>query len=235
MSAAALRRMPQDVLDEALDSMDVAARHPAAPAARRRPAPPRAVGRVSHATQIFWRPRCTARPRWPPRWTPSCFRPADRRILLISNNAADAGDGPGAGRDARLRAAARPLRRGALLERDHRPLHPGGWSPRPDDVPLWERHLRRLWNLGDDEVELAVESIQVHPALGLRPDLHRARPSTVYADGLMSYGPTRDKLDPLVGTRIGRLLHLDLVPGLKPLLLTEFGVAAGDRADGGLR
>jgi hypothetical protein len=40
----------------------------------------------------------------------------------------------------------------------------------------------------------------------------------------MSYGPTRDKLDPLVGTRVGRLLHLDLVPGLKPLLLTEFGV-----------
>lgn len=40
----------------------------------------------------------------------------------------------------------------------------------------------------------------------------------------MSYGPTRDKIDPLVGTRIDRLLHLDLVPGLTPLLLTEFGV-----------
>ena len=33
MSAAALKRMPQDVLDEALDSMDAAARRPAAPAA----------------------------------------------------------------------------------------------------------------------------------------------------------------------------------------------------------
>jgi hypothetical protein len=41
----------------------------------------------------------------------------------------------------------------------------------------------------------------------------------------MSYGPTRNKIDPLVGTRVRRLLHLDLVPGLKPLLLTEFGVA----------
>ncbi|WP_216592075.1 polysialyltransferase family glycosyltransferase, partial [Streptomyces brasiliscabiei] len=29
-----------------------------------------------------------------------------------------------------------------------------------------------------------------------------------------------------VGTRIDRLLHMDLVPDLKPLLLTEFGVEA---------
>jgi hypothetical protein len=42
----------------------------------------------------------------------------------------------------------------------------------------------------------------------------------------MSYGPTRNKLDPLIGTRVRRLLHLDLVPGLAPLLLTEFGVPA---------
>ena len=48
----------------------------------------------------------------------------------------------------------------------------------------------------------------------------------MYADGLMSYGPTRNKIDPLVGTRVRRLLHLDLVPGLKPTLLTEFGVPA---------
>lgn len=25
------------------------------------------------------------------------------------------------------------------------PFHPGHWSPRPDDVPLWERHLRLVW------------------------------------------------------------------------------------------
>lgn len=51
-------------------------------------------------------------------------------------------------------------------------------------------------------------------------------PIDVYADGLMSYGPTRNKIDPLIGTRVRRLLHLDLVPGLKPLLLTEFGVTS---------
>ncbi|CAM5659343.1 putative protein OS=Streptomyces fumanus OX=67302 GN=GCM10018772_42670 PE=4 SV=1 [Streptomyces fumanus] len=71
---------------------------------------------------------------------------------------------------------------------------------------------------------LAVESIQVNPALGVAQILTDA-PVTVYADGLMSYGPTRNKIDPLVGTRVERLLHLDLVPGLRPLLLTEFGVA----------
>jgi len=103
------------------------------------------------------------------------------------------------------------------------PFHPGGWAPRPDDVPLWERHLRLAWNLGDDDVELAVESIQVNPALGVC-QIFMGAPVTVYADGLMSYGPTRNKIDPLVGTRVTRLLHLDLVPGLKPLLLTEFGV-----------
>lgn len=70
-----------------------------------------------------------------------------------------------------------------------------------------------------------MESIQVHPALGFT-QIFTGAPVTVYADGLMSYGPTRNKIDPLVGTRIDRLLHLDLVPDLKPLLLTEFGVEA---------
>ncbi|CAM5413182.1 polysialyltransferase family glycosyltransferase [Streptomyces violaceorubidus] len=81
-----------------------------------------------------------------------------------------------------------------------------------------------LWDLGDDDLALAVESIQVNPALGVT-QIFTDAPVTVYADGLMSYGPTRNKLDPLVGTRVERLLHLDLVPGLEPLLLTEFGVA----------
>ncbi|WP_369358335.1 polysialyltransferase family glycosyltransferase [Streptomyces sp. cg2] len=151
------------------------------------------------------------------------FAPADRRLLLISNNATtpettpalDAMPGFG-----RLRGR---FDRVLSWNETIRPFHPGGWSPRADDVPLWERQLRLLWGLGDDEVELVVESIQVNPALALT-HLFPGAPVDVYADGLMSYGPTRNKLDPLVGTRIGRLLHLDLVPGLTPLLLTEFGV-----------
>ncbi|MFE3266589.1 polysialyltransferase family glycosyltransferase [Streptomyces sp. NPDC059215] len=152
-----------------------------------------------------------------------CFGPADRRILLVSNNATTpettpaVDEMPGFGR---LRG-----RFDEVLSWNETitPFHPGGWAPRLDDTPLWERHLRLAWNLGDDDIELAVESIQVNPALGLA-QIFTGAPVTVYADGLMSYGPTRNKIDPLVGTRVTRLLHLDLVPGLTPLLLTEFGV-----------
>ncbi len=151
------------------------------------------------------------------------FAPAGRRVLLVSNNAA-------------IPETTEPLDRmpgfEALRDRFDQllswnetifPFHPGGWSPRPDDVPMWERHLRLLWDLGDDEVELVVESIQVEPALAL-VQLFPAAPVHVYADGLMSYGPTRNKLELLVTTRVRRLLHLDLVPGLTPLLLSESGV-----------
>jgi hypothetical protein len=154
-----------------------------------------------------------------------CFRPADRRILLISNNAATPETAPaldGMPGFEQLRTRFDDV---ISWNETISPFHPGGWSPRMDDVPLWERHLRLLWGLGDDDVELAVESIQVHPALGFT-QIFTGAPVTVYADGLMSYGPTRNKIDPLVGTRIDRLLHLDLVPGLEPLLLTEFGVPA---------
>ncbi|WP_031032300.1 polysialyltransferase family glycosyltransferase [Streptomyces albus] len=157
-----------------------------------------------------------------------CFGPADQRLLLVSNNAAVPETTPALDAMpgfARLRGR---FDRVLSWNETIRPFHPGGWSPRGDDAPLWERFLRDLWHLGDgpeDEVSLVLESIQVDPALAvarLFPDA----PIDVYADGLMSYGPTRNKLDPLVGGRVRRLLHPDLVPGLAPLLLTEFGVPA---------
>ncbi|MEU0602764.1 alpha-2,8-polysialyltransferase family protein [Streptomyces sp. NPDC006393] len=153
------------------------------------------------------------------------FGPADRRMLLVCNNAATPETTPALDElpgFERLRGRFDDV---VSWNETIAPFHPGGWSPRPDDVPLWERHLRLLWNLGEDDIELAVESIQVSPALGFC-QIFTGAPVTVYADGLMSYGPTRNKIDPLVGTRIDRVLHLDLVPGLKPVLLTEFGVEA---------
>ncbi|WNM29791.1 alpha-2,8-polysialyltransferase family protein [Streptomyces sp. Li-HN-5-11] len=152
-----------------------------------------------------------------------CFRPADRRILLVCNNAATPETSPGLDEMPGFERLRERFDDVKSWNETISPFHPGGWSPRQDDVPLWERHLRLLWQLGDDEVELVVESIQVNPALGFC-QIFTGAPVTVYADGLMSYGPTRNKIDPLVGTRIDRLLHLDLVPGLKPVLLTEFGV-----------
>ncbi|MFI7237261.1 polysialyltransferase family glycosyltransferase [Streptomyces cyaneofuscatus] len=152
-----------------------------------------------------------------------CFGPADRRILVVCNNAAIPETSPALDTMPgfeRLRSRFDDV---VSWNETIAPFHPSGWSPRPDDVPLWERHLRLLWGLGEDEVELTVESIQVNPALALS-QIFADSPIDVYADGLMSYGPTRSKIQPLVGTRVRRLLHLDLVPGLKPLLLTEFGV-----------
>ncbi|MFI7010139.1 polysialyltransferase family glycosyltransferase [Streptomyces sp. NPDC050145] len=152
------------------------------------------------------------------------FTPADRTILLVANNAATPETTPSV--DVMPGFERLRDRFDDVLSWNEAiaPFHPGGWAPRPDDLPLWERYLRLLWNLGDDDIELAVESIQVNPAMAVA-QIFTGAPVDVYADGLMSYGPTRNKIDPLVGTRVRRLLHLDLVPGLRPLLLTEFGVA----------
>ncbi|MFD9031243.1 alpha-2,8-polysialyltransferase family protein [Streptomyces sp. NPDC059567] len=154
-----------------------------------------------------------------------CFGPADRRLLLVGNNAAVPETTPALDEMPgfeRLRG-----RFDGVLSWNEAisPLHPSGWTPRADDLPMLERHLRLLWGLGDDRVELVVESVQVAPALTIAR-LFSEAPLDVYADGLMSYGPTRNKIDPLVGERVRRLLHLDLVPGLAPLLLAEFGATA---------
>ncbi|MGP4002166.1 polysialyltransferase family glycosyltransferase [Streptomyces sp. 8N706] len=181
------------------------------------------VRNVRKKTQIFFASTLYGAATLAAALDADCFEPADRRLLLVSNNSTNPETSPSLDTMPgfeRLRG-----RFDGLLSWNETisPFHPGGWSPRQDDIPLWERHLRLLWGLGDDEVELAVESIQVNPSLALT-QLFPGVPVDVYADGLMSYGPTRNKLDPLVGTRIRRLLHLDLVPGLRPLLLTEFDV-----------
>lgn len=153
------------------------------------------------------------------------FTETDRELLLVFNNSTNPETAPALDE----MPGFAPLRGhfDAVLSWNEaiRPFHPGAWTPRPDDIPLFERYLRLLWDLGDDRVELALESIQVAPALTVA-QLFTGAPVDVYADGLMSYGPTRNKIDPLVGTRVRRLLHLDLVPGLTPMLLTEFDVPA---------
>ncbi|MTE19376.1 hypothetical protein F0L17_09595 [Streptomyces sp. TRM43335] len=104
-----------------------------------------------------------------------------------------------------------------------RPHHPSTWNPAGGDAPLWERMFRASWRLGDGPIDLVVESVHVSPARALATVFADAS-LHVYADGLMSYGPTREKLPQTTACRIQRLLHLDLVPGLRPLLLTEYGV-----------
>lgn len=153
------------------------------------------------------------------------FPPAGRRILLTSNHSVTAEITPGLTTAPGF--AALRTRFDEVLDWNAviAPQHPSTWSPRAEDVPLWERQLRASWGLGADRVELVVESLQVPPAQSLCR-LFPGAAVDVYADGLMSYGPTRFRLDPAIGMRVRRVLHLDLVPGLEPLLLTEFGVRA---------
>ncbi|MFJ2749221.1 polysialyltransferase family glycosyltransferase [Streptomyces sp. NPDC087297] len=151
------------------------------------------------------------------------FPPAGRRILLTSNHAVTAEVTPGIADMPGFGALRSRFDEVLDWNRVIEPQHPSTWAPRAEDVPIWERQLRALWDLGEDRVELIVESLQVPPAQTLCR-LFPGAAVDVYADGLMSYGPTRFRLDPQLGMRVRRVLHLDLVPGLEPLLLTEFGV-----------
>ncbi|MDK1343214.1 alpha-2,8-polysialyltransferase family protein [Streptomyces sp. 378] len=153
------------------------------------------------------------------------FEEPDRRVLLVFNNTTTPETAPALDEMPGFAPLREHFDEVLSWNEAIRPFHPGAWAPRADDIPLFERYLRLLWGLGDDRVSLVLESLQVAPALTVA-QLFTDAPIDVYADGLMSYGPTRNKLDPLVGTRVRRLLHLDLVPGLTPMLLTEFGVPA---------
>ncbi|RPK92828.1 polysialyltransferase family glycosyltransferase [Streptomyces sp. ADI98-10] len=152
-----------------------------------------------------------------------CFTGPARRILLLSRT----GPAPEAVADVsetvgfeRLRA-----RFDEVLSWNDAifPFHPAGWLPRADDAPLWERHFRRAWGLGDEALELVVDSPHAGPARALT-QVFAGVPVEVYAEGPGGYGPTGEKIPPLTGTRVRRLLHPDLVPGVRPLLLGEYGV-----------
>jgi Alpha-2,8-polysialyltransferase (POLYST) len=148
------------------------------------------------------------------------FQPCERRILVIACNTAM----PEATTPMQDLAGVPDLMRRFDAVYDYNaciePQHPSSWHPRLGDLPLWERYFRQLWKLGSSDLHLVVESIHVNPAQALCRIFGDAR-IDVYADGLMSYGPTRTPLPEMVSSRIERLLHLDLVPGLRPLLLSE--------------
>lgn len=151
------------------------------------------------------------------------FEPPSERILLLSNNAV-------------VLEAATPLDQvpgaGSLLTRFDRvihlndflaPNHPNTWAPRGEDLPLWESHLRSRWDLGDEAIELVVESPQVNPAIALGRIFYDAM-IRVHSDGLMSYGPTRSFIPLTNGQRVTSLHYLPLVEGLVPRLLNEYEV-----------
>ncbi|MFB6699141.1 polysialyltransferase family glycosyltransferase [Streptomyces rubiginosohelvolus] len=152
-----------------------------------------------------------------------CFTEPDRRILLLSRT----GPAPETVADVSTSAGFERLRTrfDAVLSWNDAiaPFHPDGWHPRADDAPLWERHFRRAWGLGEEELELVVDSPHAGPARALT-QVFAGTPVDVYAEGPGAYGPTGEKIPPLTGTRVRRLLHPDLAAGVRPLLLGEYGV-----------
>ncbi|MFD0352772.1 polysialyltransferase family glycosyltransferase [Streptomyces sp. NPDC127110] len=120
----------------------------------------------------------------------------------------------------------------AVLKRFHRvvywndliyPFHPAVWAPRDEDAPLWRTVMAEKMGIRPGPLELVVESIQVKPAQTLCKIFSDAT-LAVYADGVMSYGPTRNDLPRPLHGRIDQVLYLDLVPALLPMLLTEYGI-----------
>lgn len=97
------------------------------------------------------------------------------------------------------------------------PLHPSSWEPSDGDLPILERLLTRAWNLDQRDLELFVQSPQVAPARTLMSLFPHAR-ITIIGDGLMTYSPMRVALPHTVAARIGRVVHADVVPGVRPLV-----------------
>lgn len=97
------------------------------------------------------------------------------------------------------------------------PLHPSSWEPVDADLPLLERLFARAWHIDPRDLELFVQSPQVAPARTLMALFPHAR-ITIVGDGLMTYSPMRVRLPYPVAARIERVVHADVVPGVRPLV-----------------
>lgn len=153
------------------------------------------------------------------------FRPAERRLLVLSSNSLTPEVAHPLPSFDGFDALARHFDEVHDYNEAIAPQHPAEFRPSTIDQVIWERYFRLLWQLGDGQVHLVCESIQAAPALTLAQVFADAS-LEVYADGLMSYGPTRTRIAAQVTARVRRLLYLDLVPGLAPLLLSERGVCS---------
>ncbi|MCQ9387833.1 alpha-2,8-polysialyltransferase family protein [Brevibacterium sp. 50QC2O2] len=149
--------------------------------------------------------------------------PADERILLISDNRVINDFGAPFHSSPIGQTLTPVFDRVIEFNRLIWPNHPATWRPRADDLPLLERLLRREWNLGTADLELYVESIQSPPATALA-EVFGTSAVFVHADGLMSYGPTRNVLPVQLSQRLAGLIIAELVPGLDPVLLAEYRV-----------
>src|SRR4051794_37379406 len=75
----------------------------------------------------------------------------------------------------------------------------------------------------DEEPELVVGTTGLSAARSLSRRWGAAR-VTLLAAGASAYGPTQEALQGRLAKRVDAMVHLDLVPGLVPLLLSERSV-----------
>ncbi len=145
------------------------------------------------------------------------------RILVVVNNSL----APELALPWHQTAAARALLgrfdRAVYLNELLHPFHPGAWNPRPEDLPILERLARSQWRLGTDEVHLVADSITEMPGSTIADIFHTARVSVV-SSGLSAYGPTPGSQPLSVVQRLENHIFLDLLPGVRPLLLAEHGL-----------
>ena len=152
------------------------------------------------------------------------FPDAERRILLTAGeltgslaSARPAGvDGPAGLLD--------PFDGVYSLDEVCAPIPPARWRPREAELPIWRRLLTERWQIDPgDDVRLVLPSVEIEPASSLAQLFADAVIDT-YAEGLTGYGPTTRALTPAVGARLDRLIHPDLVPGLRPVSYSEWAV-----------
>lgn len=107
---------------------------------------------------------------------------------------------------------------GALLA----PTPPTQWAPDVNDLPVFERLLRRAWQIGDGPLELFLQSPQVAPSRTMLRVFPGAE-ATIVGDGLMTYAPLRTRMPRSLTGRVVSVAYADVVPHVAPLLLAEVG------------
>jgi len=146
--------------------------------------------------------------------------PADERVLIPINSAAIPETNRGLEEAPYLRSLLGRFDRIEPLTPLLQPLHPTGWSPRAQELPLLERLFRSAWRLDEEPIHVFVQTPQVAPTRTFLSMFAHA-PLGIIGDGLMTYSPIRSPLPRSVLERIQTVVYADVVPGVEPLLFPD--------------